>query len=462
MSDEIPPDVMPDMTPRVRPRFRKLAIGAFVLLIPIALFALWDYIEARRLGAAVKALREAKQPLTTPSPSMNSMRPDNASRYYDAASALVDLSDTSEPGGLMQRLDRGEPRSPELLAELRAVLDRNREAEALLHRATELEFYGPISEPNYRWGRLMGLSRLSGLRAIERIASADSEGTAQAILQDLKLVRALSWNDRAHATELLGMWSESAARQAMRALPALIEINPSTATVERLAREVAALDQDDAIERSVILERALLVEMLWNEPHQWYARPWRNTIAQPYWQLIRPGLANRAVTAIDLLNDYQNLARRPWPHRLVAEVPLPAPRPRFVSGLYALYSSEAIRYQHARRVSTIAQRLALTRSASVLLAIERYRRVHDGRSPESLSALVPEYLPSVPIDPYSGQELRYRSEPDRVAVYSVGGNRKDDGGEKLGEGPSRRWGIYREDQPPPDIGLAMRLSGGSD
>ena len=86
MNDETPPEV----TPRVRPRFRKFAIAAFILLVPIALFTLWDYIEARRLGAAVKALREAKQPLTTQPSNNQAMRPDNAARYYDAASALVD------------------------------------------------------------------------------------------------------------------------------------------------------------------------------------------------------------------------------------------------------------------------------------------------------------------------------------------------------------------------------------
>ena len=89
------------------------------------------------------------------------------------------------------------------------------------------------------------------------------------------------------------------------------------------------------------------------------------------------------------------------------------------------------------------------------------RNAHDHQMPKAISALVPEYLPAVPIDPYSGQEIRYRRDGDRVATYSVGRNRKDDGGQKLGEGPSRRWGIYREDEPPPDIGLAMRVSGGS-
>jgi hypothetical protein len=466
MSDEAMNDETPDVMPRVRPRFRKFAIAAFIVLIPIALFALWDYIEARRLGAAVKALREAKQPLTTQSSYTDAIRPDNASRYYNAASSLVDLSDTyGPPPGLMERLDRGEPGSAELLAEVRGVLERNREAEALLQRATNLDFHGmrPGFEYTLRWGQLGELSRLAGLRTYERIKSGDPDGAAQAIVQNLRLVHPLSWNNRANAVDALSVWSSSAANQGMRALPQLLELNPSMMTLDRLSREVSALDVDDAIEQSVVLERALLVQTFWNEPHQWYARPWRNTVPQPWWQLMRPWLAHRAVALIGIMNEQHNVARRAWPDRLGENAgPVPKPRRWIVGGvMVGLYSDEVVRYQQAERVASIARRLALTRAASLLLAVEQYRRAHGGSPPEALAQLVPQYLPALPVDPYSGQELRYRRDDARVAVYSVGVNRKDDGGEKLDEGPSRRWGIYRQDEPPPDIGLMMRLSGGS-
>lgn len=62
-----------------------------------------------------------------------------------------------------------------------------------------------------------------------------------------------------------------------------------------------------------------------------------------------------------------------------------------------------------------------------LVACERYRIRH-GRWPESLQALVPEFLDKVPTDPYDGQPLRYRRLPDGAIVYSVGPNRKDEGG----------------------------------
>lgn len=59
-------------------------------------------------------------------------------------------------------------------------------------------------------------------------------------------------------------------------------------------------------------------------------------------------------------------------------------------------------------------------------ALERYRNAK-GALPDSLDALTPAYLASVPMDPCDGKPLRYRREPVGYVVYSVDMNRKDDG-----------------------------------
>ena len=60
-----------------------------------------------------------------------------------------------------------------------------------------------------------------------------------------------------------------------------------------------------------------------------------------------------------------------------------------------------------------------------LLAIKAFQLKH-GRLPETLGAMVPEFLPAVPVDAYDGEPLRYR--PAERLLYSVGGDFKDDGG----------------------------------
>lgn len=66
--------------------------------------------------------------------------------------------------------------------------------------------------------------------------------------------------------------------------------------------------------------------------------------------------------------------------------------------------------------------------ARVGIALERHRLAH-GESPESLNALVPQFIAKLPHDVINGQPLKYRrTETGGFILYSVGWNEKDDGG----------------------------------
>lgn len=81
-----------------------------------------------------------------------------------------------------------------------------------------------------------------------------------------------------------------------------------------------------------------------------------------------------------------------------------------------------------RDLSTCQLRsVAELRCATVALAAERYRQAR-GAWPESPAALVPEFLPAVPVDPFDGQPLRWRRTADGVVVYCLGPDGIDDGG----------------------------------
>ena len=67
--------------------------------------------------------------------------------------------------------------------------------------------------------------------------------------------------------------------------------------------------------------------------------------------------------------------------------------------------------------------------AAAALAVERYRLAR-GSLPETLGQLVPGYLAAVPIDPFDGLPLRFQRTDRGSAVYSVGEDRKDDGGKE--------------------------------
>jgi hypothetical protein len=61
------------------------------------------------------------------------------------------------------------------------------------------------------------------------------------------------------------------------------------------------------------------------------------------------------------------------------------------------------------------------------LALRRYQLKH-GHPPDSLSALVPEFLAAVPLDPFAGgnQPLKFVVQGNQFAIYSIGFNAKDE------------------------------------
>jgi hypothetical protein len=79
--------------------------------------------------------------------------------------------------------------------------------------------------------------------------------------------------------------------------------------------------------------------------------------------------------------------------------------------------SKTIRIEAARRVVVAA------------LALKRFQLQH-GKLPATLDELTPQFLASVPVDPYDGRPLRYRLNADGTwLLYSVGEDGVDDGGD---------------------------------
>jgi hypothetical protein len=97
---------------------------------------------------------------------------------------------------------------------------------------------------------------------------------------------------------------------------------------------------------------------------------------------------------------------------------------------YSLYKVEALMTVPAvsASVTKFARVQAQVDLALVACALERYRLAH-GDYPETLDALVPQFIAKVPHDIINGQPLHYRREANgQFILYSVGWNETDDGG----------------------------------
>ena len=88
--------------------------------------------------------------------------------------------------------------------------------------------------------------------------------------------------------------------------------------------------------------------------------------------------------------------------------------------------------QFLHEIPLTAGKMARTQTwidqAVIGCALERHR-LAEGKFPETLAALVPRFLPSVPHDLFTGEALLYRLLPEGgYLLYSVGWNKLDDGG----------------------------------
>lgn len=72
--------------------------------------------------------------------------------------------------------------------------------------------------------------------------------------------------------------------------------------------------------------------------------------------------------------------------------------------------------------------LAWERITRTAIALEAFRKTHHGQSPPDLDAVVPDTGEEALIDPFTGERLIYHSNGSSWVLYSVGPDRKDDGG----------------------------------
>ncbi|HTL16557.1 MAG TPA: hypothetical protein VL793_04930 [Patescibacteria group bacterium] len=98
--------------------------------------------------------------------------------------------------------------------------------------------------------------------------------------------------------------------------------------------------------------------------------------------------------------------------------------------------------RRAVRAGEIRHKVAIANERLLLadLALRCYQ-VDTGTVPKSLADLVPNYLGTLPQDPFDTKPVRYLSQPSGWLVYSVGPDGVDDAGKIVSKGPQARGDI---------------------
>jgi hypothetical protein len=426
----------------VRPLVRRFAIVCFIVLLPAATHALWDYVEMRRLASAIDDLRLRGEPVSR-TLLERSRKPGTAdemraARYYNAAAALAfrgwgathPVANLPRDGMIekgRQTIDAiGKARAiaPDATERLHALASEYGDALAMADRAADLPFGG---YPPYFFddnGRAYGLEDLTiaaSARTLAAIADGNAADASESLHRSLSLRRSLT-----RSVPWVGL--------PLIDLQMLLE---NTAvpreTLAKLQSAFAAAERPDAVQQEMRELRADVIQTMWRQLYGKGADP--NTPASNIrigwdpWNLARPWVARELRRGFAVQQQVLEAAERPWPEKLadlgrLAPEPPGDPKP----GIDVLWFNRNLPWAFAREVAPAeARKLALTRAAETVLAIARYRQDRDAL-PDRLDVLVPSYLASLPNDPFSGRALRYSADVSRFVVYSVGADGNDDGG----------------------------------
>lgn len=455
MSDS-PAAPVPPARPRVGRGFRVL-LGVLALTV---IWSTWNYVEARRLERAMAALQERADSLEPPPPANGPKYADDAARLYDAA---ADVS-VYHGGQLLftKVLSRKvEPLSAEDAAAARDVLAENALTFDLVSRAASMPMRERDSEYRERARSGQPLNSLFGRLSFRTCALARDGQFDAAAAALAEHIAALRMFDRiAHdPTASLGTPTikVSMLARAIDDLSLVLNLGrPSGPSLERL-QSAFAIDVSRDFDQVLLWEIRLLSEVAPTVPlvTRYTATGMRIPAFTPpvIEMLLLPPIRREQARAADVIAETIDASAKPVPARLAhLQAIFDAHSNRGFSIVTPWSTLPAIVTLSRVGARRIASADAQARCAVVSLAVERFR-LKTGRTPGSLSELMPAHLDAIPLDPFGSEPLRYVADTAGYSVYSVGENGKDDGATFQ----VARAGPGGATNPPPDIGIRVAI-----
>jgi hypothetical protein len=423
-------------------RYLLSAILALALL-PFAGWMVWSWAEANRLERALDALEARHEPLDPAEFNVKPATSDQreASHLYAQARKLVGNMPivTDQAAALAKTIeqacasDADSAGQPARIHILRAFEERYAPVFNLIDRASRLDPVGWDDADRPERNSMdeiqsITLARANAVRIARMACTGESEAAAAALLSTLKLRHIWVPNAlpplTAHSLQLVLM-------------PARV----TAVLLEQIQREFVAVADDLAPEKWLQRARAYWLALML--PGVFSERPpgFDTVRITPFEavaaKVLRPLRTNRIVAELAEFDQAMEVAKQPWPGRIDAVNALvknnPANRSQsvrrgFIDAFARPYGEHYPSAALASYVGGIAEALARTRASVAAVAVARYRQDHAGNLPSSLEELAPGYLSVPPVDPFNGAVLVYHHDSGGFKIYSVGANRKDDGG----------------------------------
>jgi len=416
-----------------------------LLLIGVGAFTLFRLRLKSKLQARIDAIRAAGYPVTCAELDKWYTIPENvenaAPTIIDAFWCYKELGETKSLPfvGQAKLPARSEPLPDGMKAAIVGFITDNNEALTLLHKAAAIEHCRyPI---DFSSGFDVQLDHVSKLRKsmmllnLDAISNAENnmpQSAARSLTSGFGLARFLA-KEPIFISQLLRMAYHGLSISGLERC-----INITAFTDEQLAslnRCLVDAEDHSALARAYAGDRCPFLDALKKPESLKSAITGHNMPISPFLDLyIAVGLADMdSLIYLDFIDGYIEITKLPLHQRQKASDTLEA-KLESISNIHLLLKNHT---PSLLRIIMIELRyMAGLRAARAGLAVERYR-LAAGNLPNNLSELVPDYLESVPKDPFDGNEMRYRKLETGFVVYSICEDLSDDGGkERTKESPN--------------------------
>ena len=415
-----------------------------LVLILIVGYLTWDWVEWRRLSRTIAEIEARGEPITLDETPVGADTPErhDAARIY-AAAAVRERELLPEHTFRLSLIDVDSPSAP-LFADLEAKYRPDAPVLQLLDQAAPLDFNGFGDVEVSGRNPLSTSAVLADLRADLYSVKGKPNEAAASLVSSARALRtqADAYYRWIGVSRLLG---------SVRIL--LRHTSPGEPALKQLQDAIAALPDNDTVAAEVQRARASMLDE-WRNPSR--------TVSEAVLQrAFRPWIARSQRVQLVATDEALAVAREPWPGKLAAARALERRYTAAIqkaTGRRGFFDRLLSPYGYGIPIVSVLPsgfELASRRVMLTVLAVERYRRAHADSLPASLDALVPAYLPAVPVDPFTGSAPVYKQANGAYLVYSVDANGADDGGALYGVGSKGQ--LNPRQGTPRDLGIRVEI-----
>ena len=420
---------------------RKIFTGIFVILAAVftaglLLRAVFNTTTGKRLERTLAKAKAEGVALK-----MRELVPDcpdanNGAALWKAAESLVSIEEKEQVslGIAIESFFNGTPVDEPAAKMLAGLVDRNRRMLELMAESggKPCFVYKDWSEPAYTGGimnagPLIRATRILAVDAVFRAESGDVRGALEACRAGMRFHRKVLSDAPYLITGLVALANMKILFISFNRIASGREIDPAILAewIEEIEpktwrRQFARWGEG---ERTLVTEEML--DIINGVPDVLDATTsfgrLRNRV---YYWLIRPILKSELVWVKDYWDRLQDIVAADYfrVRENLKQMSREADHPpwyfRFAGGLLPGVHSAIM------KEATFEAKMLATR-AGLACKIHKSRT---GQYPGNLEVLVPDILPEVPIDPFTGNPLVYKIENGELLIYSLGSNEKDDGG----------------------------------